>query len=176
MESKCCSRCKEIKALDEFHIKRRSKDGHSPHCKVCEIERQRQYRKNHYGEYLAIKRRYRNTHQKEIASCRKLYYETHSDSVLATVHRYRARIAGVSIEDFDARDVWQYWGNICAYCGSTENLTLDHIVPLSNGGAHSPDNLCVACRFCNSSKSNKGLTEWMLWKARRAELEAAANI
>lgn len=43
----------------------------------------------------------------------------------------------------------------CAYCGATflrGNFEFDHVVPLSKGGAHSADNLVVACRKCNASK------------------------
>jgi 5-methylcytosine-specific restriction endonuclease McrA len=34
---------------------------------------------------------------------------------------------------------------------------LDHIIPLSKGGAHSPDNIQTACRACNAEKSNKSV-------------------
>lgn len=40
----------------------------------------------------------------------------------------------------------------CAWCGGTEDLTVDHIYPRSLGGAHTEDNLQALCRSCNSSK------------------------
>jgi 5-methylcytosine-specific restriction endonuclease McrA len=40
----------------------------------------------------------------------------------------------------------------CASCGSEENLTMDHVVPLSWGGGHNPENIQVLCGSCNSSK------------------------
>lgn len=43
-------------------------------------------------------------------------------------------------------------GRICARCGSRSNLTLDHIVPFSQGGGHTPENLRVLCRICNASR------------------------
>ncbi len=42
--------------------------------------------------------------------------------------------------------------NCCQECGTTENLSLDHIYPWSLGGADSETNLRVLCRSCNSSK------------------------
>lgn len=45
----------------------------------------------------------------------------------------------------------------CALCGQKikfEDMTLDHIVPLSMGGADSMENLQVACLACNHLKSN----------------------
>lgn len=48
----------------------------------------------------------------------------------------------------------------CVYCGSTEDLTLDHVVPRSQGGRGTMQNLVTACRTCNSSKNNRTPDEW----------------
>lgn len=42
----------------------------------------------------------------------------------------------------------------CARCGSTSNLTADHVVPLARGGDQipPPEMLAVLCRSCNSRK------------------------
>jgi hypothetical protein len=42
----------------------------------------------------------------------------------------------------------------CVYCGSTENLQLDHIIPFSKGGATTLENLQLLCQKCNLEKSN----------------------
>ena len=39
---------------------------------------------------------------------------------------------------------------VCWYCGGTERLSADHIVPLDRGGTDSGENLIWACRSCNS--------------------------
>jgi 5-methylcytosine-specific restriction endonuclease McrA len=46
-------------------------------------------------------------------------------------------------------------GNLCLKCGATEDLTVDHIVPVILGGLTNPDNLRTLCRACNSSKGSK---------------------
>lgn len=51
-------------------------------------------------------------------------------------------------------------GGRCRYCGATEILTLDHVVPLSRVGANDPGNLAAACRPCNSSKGARIPSEW----------------
>jgi rubrerythrin len=51
-------------------------------------------------------------------------------------------------------------GNVCIYCGSEKDLTLDHILPRSRNGPDSPDNAVWVCKSCNSSKGDKRLYEW----------------
>jgi HNH endonuclease len=45
------------------------------------------------------------------------------------------------------RDGWR-----CVECGSTEKLTVDHIIPRVRGGKSAPDNLQTMCRWCNHAK------------------------
>lgn len=46
-------------------------------------------------------------------------------------------------------------GNKCVYCGDTENLTLDHIIPVNGGGKSVIENFQTLCGKCNSSKSDR---------------------
>jgi 5-methylcytosine-specific restriction endonuclease McrA len=57
---------------------------------------------------------------------------------------------------------WNEWeqklkdlNNKCQKCGTTENITIDHIIPLSKGGTNETNNLQPLCRSCNCRKSNK---------------------
>ena len=45
-------------------------------------------------------------------------------------------------------------GNRCLKCGSTKNLEVDHIYPISKGGKTTFDNLQTLCHRCNTQKSN----------------------
>ena len=40
----------------------------------------------------------------------------------------------------------------CVECRSTDDLTIDHHVPIARGGGNDPGNLRVLCRSCNSRK------------------------
>lgn len=42
----------------------------------------------------------------------------------------------------------------CVYCGTTKNLTLDHVIPRSRGGKTDWTNLVTACKSCNSKKGD----------------------
>lgn len=48
-----------------------------------------------------------------------------------------------------------YWGNRCWMCRSVDDLQVDHVKPLSKGGAHILANLRPACRACNLAKSDR---------------------
>jgi hypothetical protein len=47
----------------------------------------------------------------------------------------------------------------CLYCGSKENLTLDHVIPRSKGGTNNWNNLATCCNRCNVLKGDKSLEE-----------------
>jgi 5-methylcytosine-specific restriction endonuclease McrA len=52
----------------------------------------------------------------------------------------------------------------CAYCKKETRLGdrhVDHVVPLVKGGAHSAENLCVACSACNLRKNDKTANEFI---------------
>ena len=47
----------------------------------------------------------------------------------------------------------------CQYCGSTRNLTIDHVVPRCRGGTDQWENLTLACSRCNTIKGHKSLEQ-----------------
>ncbi|ABB58232.1 HNH endonuclease [Synechococcus elongatus] len=54
------------------------------------------------------------------------------------------------------RNVLHRDGHSCQYCGyHGENLTLDHILPRSRGGADTWENVITACMRCNVHKGNR---------------------
>ncbi|KAK3446376.1 uncharacterized protein LOC104442799 isoform X1 [Eucalyptus grandis] len=48
---------------------------------------------------------------------------------------------------------------ICQYCSCGENLTIDHVLPISRGGKWTWENLVAACAKCNSKKGQKTIEE-----------------
>jgi len=75
-------------------------------------------------------------------------------------HRARAKKYGVpcTLTLKEWRKILEASKGFCCYCkqyASIELLTLDHIVPLSKGGAHAADNVAVACGYCNAQKKNQ---------------------
>jgi 5-methylcytosine-specific restriction endonuclease McrA len=56
-------------------------------------------------------------------------------------------------------------GGRCHLCGKRPRpgeIQLDHLIPVSEGGDHTPENLRVACAFCNRSKGARACNEQLL--------------
>jgi hypothetical protein len=49
----------------------------------------------------------------------------------------------------------------CAYCGSKNYLSADHLLSKKRGGNNCGDNLVWSCRSCNSSKGAADMLEWL---------------
>jgi len=67
----------------------------------------------------------------------------------------------------EAKRLWrskikEEWGYECAYCGSQDNLTIDHIVPKAKGGPDFTKNLLCACHDCNQDKAYSPVEDWYL--------------
>ncbi|MFT7616395.1 MAG: 5-methylcytosine-specific restriction endonuclease McrA [Planctomycetota bacterium] len=77
--------------------------------------------------------------------------------VLTTYNKIPGRRVPFSRRNLHRRD-----GDSCQYCGRhvrANDVTVDHVVPRSHGGANSWENCVIACRRCNSTKGNKRLKE-----------------
>jgi hypothetical protein len=48
-------------------------------------------------------------------------------------------------------------GGKCQHCGATQDLELDHMIPLSRGGSNTEKNLQVLCASCIRSKDNRSV-------------------
>ena len=61
------------------------------------------------------------------------------------------------------KQVFAKFKNRCAYCGdrlTPETRTIDHIIPLSEGGSNYITNFFPACTQCNTLKSSLSLRDF----------------
>ena len=74
----------------------------------------------------------------------------------------RALIAGAdgAHTGVDRITVFAKYNNTCLKCGTTENITIDHIVPLAGGGSNWTDNLQLLCASCNAGKGNRNSIDY----------------
>ncbi len=116
MKKKKCSKCKEIKPLNEFHKDRTRKDGYQYECKICrrqyyeehreELKQQsKQYRDNHREEKKEYARqywrahidkikKYQDDHKEEIKEYNKQYYDNHREEINEYAKQYHKSSAG----------------------------------------------------------------------------------
>lgn len=82
-----------------------------------------------------------------------------SDDSASRVRQYRdkVRASGCIVGGYARHHdlIFSRDGDACVYCGSTEKLCLDHMIPVSMGGDDDPSNLAVACKLCNSGKAGR---------------------
>lgn len=75
------------------------------------------------------------------------------------VRKHREKMAAIGEKPYERdkyrAEVFMRDGSACVYCGSTDRLCLDHVVPVTLGGWTKPDNLVTACKKCNSGKAGR---------------------
>jgi 5-methylcytosine-specific restriction endonuclease McrA len=130
------------------------------------------YQQSHKPQVNATNRRWqlRNREQylKLHRKVQNAYYASHREYYKAKASERRARLAAAAVnlkgilsfvERMKAKPFC-----LCYYCGrkvTSSKIHFDHIVPLSKGGAHSVENLCVSCSGCNQAKYNKPIQAWV---------------
>ena len=62
---------------------------------------------------------------------------------------------------FDDEKIKYRYPESCCYCGSKDNIQMDHLIPQIKGGQDGADNLVWACRSCDSSKRDRDVIVWL---------------
>jgi len=189
-QTKKCSRCGEVKARSEFHKRKTSRDGLRCDCKECVKEYKAKYYVENREEKKAATAKYRADNPENVLASRAKYRaknrgkikercskwraenpdydakyrKANPDKARVKESRRRASLANAqgthTADQLKAR--FDYQGNKCVYCDSTENLHADHMIPLSRGGTNFASNMAPACASCNLSKGAKTPEEFLL--------------
>lgn len=127
----------------------------------------REWQKANWKHRQAYVKAYYESHKEKLQNrtrewCRN-NYGRHMENVLRRVGRLKSQsVKPESIDSFCAK-VKTKPTIICYYCEkrvSTKKIHFDHIVPLSKGGPHSIENICVSCERCNRSKHATPIQDW----------------
>jgi 5-methylcytosine-specific restriction endonuclease McrA len=161
MDTKTCSKCGEVKALSEFYKHKSCSQGVRPECKVCHKNHNADYKVGWYVEnkerILSVNARWHRANKDRHADMNRSWHKNNTLKIRANRQRRRARKAEAAgdhtAEQLQAR--FDYHGNKCVYCNSTEDLHADHQIPLSRGGTNFASNMVPACASCNISKGAK---------------------
>jgi 5-methylcytosine-specific restriction endonuclease McrA len=183
-QEKACKDCGVVFLLSEFRHRPENRDGRGNRCRGCEgvkcrewNERRPSYksewRKLHREQTLAVQRRFREAHRDHIRELERARYDPERErerrkrqkeqrpdhyrkmSREAVRRRHYRKKAGGTLTVKGWLEIREKLGNRCLCCGTTENITVDHIVPLSQGGRHDADNVQPLCLRCNMAKGTK---------------------
>lgn len=135
---------------------------------VCRYEKQKENQRNRYIRKTVI--------SIDCAVCGKQYqaYEgkggkcphcTRAARKAREKAQRRSLLGSIRTETITIKALYRRDGGICQLCGKKTNInknhnhdlypSIDHIVPLSQGGEHTYSNVQLAHRICNSIKSNQ---------------------
>lgn len=82
-----------------------------------------------------------------------------STQVIRLVEYVRIPFARINVLNPSRNVIYKRDGHKCQYCGSTKDLTIDHVIPRSKGGLDSWENMVACCSPCNTKKGNKTLEQ-----------------
>lgn len=143
---KRCVTCCEKKPVAEFYkgtAKQGYKDGYRNQCKACHQEmRHCWYRKN----------------RERVDAYNRAWNRANPEKRREFKGRRRARERDQSVESVDYLAVLDrdgYWCYLCAQAVAPEDVSFDHVMPISKGGPHSMDNIKVTHWECNRRKGNR---------------------
>lgn len=79
-------------------------------------------------------------------------YRRHQDELCIIQNQPRRDACAFTAKKSVRDAVFALHGTSCLACGATEDICLDHVIPVFNGGENSIDNLQPLCRSCNTKK------------------------
>jgi hypothetical protein len=175
MNSKECTKCKQVKPLDEFHKNKNTSDGRVPRCKACRKSDSHTYYSRNKDAILEKSRAYNQENRELVAERLRRYYDKNRDRILDYHADYRRSNREKVYSDIYKRKakkacaVPQRWrtsecpDNTCYWCGTTEadEWHIEHVMPISLGGPAEAYNEVVACSTCNLTKNNKHPLVWI---------------
>lgn len=159
--------CRAYYQANKDRLKERARQYHADHREQCN-RRNNQYYHSHVDLAVQRGRRWREAnpekHAERLAE-RREYHRAYA-SEWAKKNPLRARINGHSYRARRRKATGHYteaewialcgwFGNVCLKCGSCDRISIDHVVPLSQGGSNDITNLQPLCFACNSGKRNR---------------------
>lgn len=160
MESKKCTKCGELKLLEDYFKSKKYKDGHRSQCKVCEskanLARQSKYNRTDYyhsEEYKEIKRIYYENNKDKVLSDNAAWRQTFKGRLLSYKRAAKKRNIewGLSDEEFKS-----FWQQPCTYCGcEIDTIGIDRI---ENDKGYVLKNCTPCCSTCNTMKMSMDKT------------------
>lgn len=129
------------------------RDSHKEELKI----KNRLYRESHKDVNSLRGKAWREKNKEHIKEYQKEYHNKNLDKWASYERNRRAKKSGNwgSIPSWLWEQILEFYGNVCLCCGTSNDITQDHILPLSKGGKHTPENVQPLCGTCNYRKHTK---------------------
>lgn len=176
VDAKECTKCGVMKVLVAFSRDKTGLGGRDSRCKVCSADRVRKWReenRDYVRKYLEENREWkveynRKWHEKNRerrTDYRRKWREENPEKAREIDQRRRARKNGLPDDMTNRRweeIVSEDFNNACALTGESDDLTMEHFIPLSihHGGTYD-GNLYPMVKSLNSSKWKTNPFEWV---------------
>lgn len=173
MDSKECTKCGEVKSLDEFYKQKKQKDGLTHQCKSCSKAYAAKYRKDNIEAYKEKDKLRYEQNKDYYAQKNKRWHQNNADRKLEYNREWHLANPGKRSAYQNKRYISQKqrtvsWANeqlIAAYYKEAKRLEeltgikfhVDHIIPLQGelvSGLHVETNLQLLPAHENLGKSN----------------------
>jgi len=118
---------------------------------VC-VKRRIYYLENKEAIGVA-QRAYRETNREEVNAKGRAYAKAHPEKRAKGNIKRRAQKIDSGIFEISSKEILRIRSSPCTFCNATDNIQIDHVIPLSKGGRHSIGNLQPLCQPCNGSKN-----------------------
>lgn len=154
--------CTDCQTTWEAQRARKCADG-GYRCKSCS-HKQRLLKYNHSSKGKAAYKRYARTDKFKKTTIRYRATESGRAKHNATANRrywrdpdyYRIKALGrMHGAEPDLLRQIRERDKVCQHCRIADNLTFDHIIPVSKGGKATLENLQILCNPCNAKKGNR---------------------
>jgi 5-methylcytosine-specific restriction endonuclease McrA len=168
---------KKYRQENKAALKKQQKEWYEANKEYAN-ERDRKYRQEHKQEDAERSRRYRQRNKEKVRERARNRYKNDRERRREIVRRWRSKNLHLirlysnkrralkkkngcipySVQELNIR--FNEFDNCCAYCGTSENLTIDHVVAIAKGGVDALSNIVPCCLSCNSGKFSHDVYEW----------------
>lgn len=183
-----CTKCGENKPLMLFPKDKKGKDGYRAQCKVCNAARRKVHYYANREHEIERSRAYKQANVEAVRKRRAVEYVRNraieverakewkrQNPERVRAHKYNRRKRELAVVcEWGAdkeRQMYEYFEYSCALTGDSENITLDHFIPLMTGkGGTTIENMIPLRSDLNFSKNDRNPFEWFTTNKARFKL------